>query len=199
MDICNLKVGIKYVYSIDIQDKVFFIGELNMIFSVLAFIAVIVSICIKDRKKSLGIQSLNCIFEAIYDFLISAFTGAVLSIINFIRTCLFINKDKFSKKIYIVILILFESLIVINCIFTWGGLISLIPTIGSMIRAYCLWQSNMKYVRISGITTGLLYGSYYIYYEGWFMVLGYLILLIIGIWQFYKNDIKNSCKEKLKV
>ena len=100
MDICNLKVGIKYVYSIDIQDKVFFIGELNMIFSVLAFIAVIVSICIKDRKKSLGIQSLNCIFEAIYDFLISAFTGAVLSIINFIRTSLFINKDKFSKKIY---------------------------------------------------------------------------------------------------
>lgn len=170
-----------------------------MIFSVLAFIAVIVSICIKDRKKSLCIQSLNCIFEAIYDFIISAFTGAVLSIINFIRTCLFINKDKFSKKIYIVILILFESLIVINCIFTWGGLISLLPTIGSMIRAYCLWQSNMKYVRVSGITTGILYGSYYIYYEGWFMVLGYLILLIIGIWQFYKNDIKNSCKEEFKI
>lgn len=170
-----------------------------MIFSVLAFIAVIVSICIKDRKKSLCIQSLNCIFEAIYDFIISAFTGAVLSIINFIRTCLFINKDNFSKKIYIVILILFESLIVINCIFTWGGLISLLPTIGSMIRAYCLWQSNMKYVIISGITTGILYGSYYIYYEGWFMVLGYLILLIIGIWQFYKNDIKNSCKEEFKI
>ena len=74
-----------------------------MIFSVLAFISVIVSICIKDRKKSLCIQSLNCIFEAIYDFIISAFTGAVLSIINFIRTCLFINKDNFSKKIYIVI------------------------------------------------------------------------------------------------
>ena len=56
----------------------------------------------------------------------------------------------------------------------------------------------MKYVRISGITTGILYRSYYIYYEGWFMVLGYLILLIIGIWQFYKNDIKNSCKKIVK-
>ena len=91
-----------------------------MIFSVLAFIAVIVSICIKDRKKSLVVQSLNCICEAIYDFIISAFTGAVLSIINFIRTCLFINKDKFSKKIYLLILIIFESLIAINCIFTFG-------------------------------------------------------------------------------
>lgn len=162
-----------------------------MIFSVLAFIAVIVSICIKDRKKSLCVQSINCICEAIYDFIISAFTGALLSIINFIRTCLFINKDKFSKKIYVLILIIFESLIVINCIFTWNGLISLLPTIGSMIRAYCLWQSNMKYVRISGITTGILYGSYYIYYEGWFMVLGYLILLITGICTVYNNDIKN--------
>lgn len=68
----------------------------------------------------------------------------------------------------------------------------MLPTIGSMIRAYCLWQSNMKYVRISGITTEILYGSYYTYYQGWFMVLGYLILLIIGIWQVYKNDIKKK-------
>ena len=112
-------------------------GAIIMIFSVLAFIAVIVSICIKDRKKSLCVQSINCICEAIYDFIV-CFTGAVLSIINFIRTCLFINKDKFSKKIYLLILIIFESVIAINCVFTWNGLISLLPTIGSMIRAYCL-------------------------------------------------------------
>ena len=63
-----------------------------MIFSILAFVALIISICIKERKKSLSIQSLNCLFEAIYDFIISAYTGAVLSIINFIRTFLFIIK-----------------------------------------------------------------------------------------------------------
>ncbi len=161
-----------------------------MIFSILAFIALIISICIKERKKSLVVQSMNCICEAFYDFTISAFTGAILSIINFIRTCLFINKDKFSKKIYVFILIIFELLIVINCAFTWGGLISLLPTIGSMIRAYCLWQSNMKLVRISGITTGILYGSYYIYYHSWFMVLGDVILLITGIYALWKNDIR---------
>lgn len=49
-----------------------------MIFSILAFIALFVSICIKDRKKSLYVQSLNCFFEAVYDFIISAFTGAIL-------------------------------------------------------------------------------------------------------------------------
>ena len=65
-----------------------------MIFSVLAFVALIASICIKERKKSLIVQSINCLFEAIYDFIIYAYTGAILSVINFIRTFLFINKSK---------------------------------------------------------------------------------------------------------
>ncbi len=163
-----------------------------MIFSVLAFIAVCASICIKDRKKSLCVQSFNCFFEAIYDFLIKAYTGAVLSIINLIRTFIFIQKDRINKTLYLIILFLFEIIIIINCILTWNGLISLLPTIGSMIRSYSLWQSNMKLVRISGITTGLLYGIYYIYYQGWFMVLGFTILFITSIYSLIKNDILNK-------
>lgn len=167
-----------------------------MIFSILAFLAVCISICIKDRKKSLYVQSLNCFFEAIYDFIINAFTGAVLSIINLIRTFIFIQKDKINKFIYLIVLFLFEGIIIINCVFTWGGYISLLPTIGSMIRSYCLWQSNMKLVRISGITTGILYGLYYIYYQSWFLVLGNVTLLIISIISFYKNDIIHQKEDK---
>lgn len=165
-----------------------------MIFSVLAFITLIISICIKDRKRSLCVQSLNCLFEAIYNFIISAFTGAFLSIINLIRSFLFINKKKFSKRVYLIMLIIFESIIIINCLYTWQGIISLLPTIGSIIRTYCLWQSNMKLVRISGITTGFLYGSYYIYYSSWFMVLGDVVLLVTGIYVLLKNDIKRRRK-----
>ena len=168
-----------------------------MIFSILAFIALIVSICIKERKKSLIVQSINCLFEAIYDFIIYAYTGAILSVINFIRTFLFINKSKFNKKIYLLILLFFESIIIINCILTWNGYISLLPTIGSIIRTYCLWQSNMKLVRISGITTGILYGSYYIYYNSWFMVLGDLILLVTGIYTLWQNDIRRKNKNEI--
>ena len=165
-----------------------------MIFSVLAFITLIISICIKDRKRSLCVQSLNCLFEAIYNFIISAFTGAFLSIINLIRSFLFINKKKFSKRVYLIMLIIFESIIIINCLYTWQGIISLLPTIGSIIRTYCLWQSNMKLVRISGITTGFLYGSYYFYFSSWFIILGDVILLITVIYVLLKNDIKRRRK-----
>ena len=166
-----------------------------MIFSILAFMALILSICIKDRKKSLGVQSLNCLFEAIYSFIINAFTGAFLSIINFIRTYIFMQSEKIKRNIYVFILIMFESIIVLNCIYTWNGIISLLPTIGSIIRTYCLWQSNMKLVRISGITTGILYGLYYSYYQSWFIVAGDIILLITSIISIYKYDIKK--KEKV--
>lgn len=163
-----------------------------MVFSILAFIALILSICIKDRKKSLGVQSLNCLFEAINAFIINAFTGAILGIINFIRTFIFIQSEKISKKIYLGILILFESIIIINCIYTWNGIISLLPTIGSIIRTYCLWQSNMKLVRISGITTGIFYGLYYSYYQSWFIVMGDILLIIVSIINIYKYDVKKN-------
>ena len=168
-----------------------------MIFSVLTFVTLIVSVCIKERKKSLVVQSISCLLEAIYDFIIYAYTGAILSVINFIRTFLFINKSKFNKKIYLLILLFFESIIIINCTLTWNGYISLLPTIGSIIRTYCLWQSNMKLVRISGITTGILYGSYYIYYNSWFMVLGDFILLVTGIYALWQNDIRRKNKNEI--
>lgn len=90
-----------------------------MIFSVLAFLATIISMVVKTWKKSLIIQSFNCIFEGIYDILIKAYTGVILSLINLIRTYLFLNNDKFSKNIYNLILVIFELIIVISCAFTW--------------------------------------------------------------------------------
>ena len=153
-----------------------------MILSILAFIALILSICIKDREKSLGVQSLNCLFEAMYSFTINAF--------------IFMQSVKIKRNIYVFILIMFESIIVLNCIYTWNGIISLLPTIGSIIRTYCLWQSNMKLVRISGITTGILYGLYYLYYQSWFIVAGDIILLITSIISIYKYDIKKENKVK---
>lgn len=165
-----------------------------MIFSVLAFFALILSICMKDRKKSLMVQMVNCFLESIYDVIIQAYTGAILSIINVIRTFLFLQKERISKIGYVGILCLFEGIILINCRITWNGMISLFPTIGSMIRTYCLWQSNMKLVRISGITTGILYGIYYAYYHSYVMVLGDFILLLTGIYTFWKYDGKGRKK-----
>ncbi len=50
----------------------------------------------------------------------------------------------------------------------------------------------MKLVRISGITTGILYGLYYSYYQSWFIVMGDIILLFTNMINIYKNDIQKK-------
>lgn len=72
-----------------------------MVFSILAFLTLFISMGIRDRNKSLKVQTLNCLFKGLYDLTISAYTGAVLDLVNFIRSLLFVNKDKFSKTIYL--------------------------------------------------------------------------------------------------
>ena len=161
-----------------------------MIFSILAFLAIIISMVVKTRKKSLIIQSFNCIFEGIYDILIKSYTDAILSLINLIRTYLFLNNNKFSKNIYNLILVIFELIIVISCAFTWNGYISLLPTAASMARAYCLWKDDMKLIRVSGVIVGLLYGIYYIYYRSTFMVIGDALILLTSTYALLK-EIKN--------
>lgn len=161
-----------------------------MVFSILAFLTLFISMGIRDRNKSLKVQTLNCLFKGLYDLTISAYTGAVLDLVNFIRSLLFVNKDKFSKNFYLSLLFIFEGLIVICCAITWNGIVSLLPTIGCIVRTYSLWQSNMKYVRISGIVAGILFGIYYIYYQGWLMAIGYILLIIISLYNFLKVDLK---------
>ncbi len=163
-----------------------------MLFSILALMALVISLCVKNRENALYVQSLSCMFEAIYSFLIGAFTGAILNIINSIRSFIYIHAESIGKRLYVLILILFECIIIMNCVYTWGGLISLVPTLGSVIRTYCLWQSDMRLVRFSGITTGIAYGLYYTYYHSWFLVFGYMVVLLTGVFSIYKNDIKNS-------
>ena len=163
-----------------------------MIFSILAFVTLIISICITERKKALIVQSINYLFEALYAFVINAYTGAILGMINFIRSFFFLNKEKFNETSYLFLLFIFESIIIINCIFTWNGYISLLPTTGSIIRTYCIWQTNMKLYRISIILSSILFGLYYAYYDGWIMVLGNLLLLITGIYAMWKNDMKKE-------
>lgn len=163
-----------------------------LIISVAVFATLIASVCVRRRQLSLRIQAISCLMEALYSFTIGAMTGAVINIINFIRSGLFANRNRFGRAIYLLILLLFDAIILINCYLTWAGPSSLLPTIGSLVRTYCLWQTDMKLVRVSGITTGLSYGAYYAIYGGWPMVLGYVTLLVVGAYEIVAKDMLKS-------
>lgn len=167
-----------------------------MLISVLASTLVVVSVLLKNRKQSLAVQSASCLLEALYSLTILAYTSFVLNLSNFVRTFLFVQKDKFSSSVYLLILIAFEIVVVVNCFYTWAGIISLLPTVASAVRTYCLWQTDMRLIRFSGVVSGLFYSLYYLYYKGWFMIVGYAFLLIAGLYAIIVNDVlhKNAAR-----
>lgn len=152
------------------------------------FATLIASVCVKHRRRSLQIQSISCLLESLYSLCIGAVTGAVINVINFIRSGLFIGRNRFGRWQCFAILVVFDVIIMVNCVLTWAGSVSLLPTIGSLVHTYCLWQTDMRLVRVSGVTTGLSHGAYCVIYGGWLMAPGYTVLLITGVVEIILHD-----------
>lgn len=165
---------------------------LAFILSLLVFVTLIVSVCVKQRKWSLIIQAVSCLLSSAYDFLITAYTGAIVELVNFCRSILFAGKRRFSRRFYAWLLAVFELFILANCYWTWAGIISLLPTIASIIRTYCLWQDDMKLIRLSGAITGILLGLYYLYYHSTLLVIGYAVLAVVSLVRMGQLD-RHSC------
>ena len=172
--------------------------NIALVLSVAVFATLIISISVRSRRRSLKIQSASCLLEALYSFTIGALTGAFINVINFIRSGLFVRRDEFGRFSYLLILVFFDLVILGNCLLTWAGPVSLLPTIGSLVRTYCLWQSDMRLIRVSGITTGLSYGAYYAIYGGWLMVMGYALLLVAGVYEIVSKDVLRRRKNVAK-
>ena len=148
---------------------------------------IIISICVKHRKLSIFIQGSSCALQLLYDLLIGAFTAAVTEAVDVVRSGLFIYKEKFSRAVYVAMLVGFELFIVVSCVLTWEGPISLLPTIGAMFRTYAAWQPRMGLIRLAGLATGALYIPYFVAHNSPVMAIGYAILMLVGLHEIIKH------------
>ncbi len=115
-------------------------------------ILTVISVQFKTKEKIVMCFVFANIIAAVQYFLLSAFTGAVISVINAIRCIVFYYYKKKEMKPSLIILIIFEMIAIISGIFTWQNIWSLIPIIVTVIYTYGLWQDNVTVIRI---TTGI--------------------------------------------
>lgn len=163
-----------------------------ILFSAITFITICLSVLIKNRKKALQVYSISCLCESLYCITLGALTGTFLGVINFIRTYLFANREIFSKKAYFMLFLFFEFIVIFNCVITFDGLISLFPTMASIIGVYCLWVPDVKYLKISSLIKGLFYAVYYIYYNSVILVWGYMVVFLFSSYALIKCNLKSK-------
>lgn len=112
----------------------------------------VISVQFKTKEKIVMCFVFANVIAAIQYFLLSAFTGAVISVINAIRCIVFYYYKKKEMKPSLIILLIFEMIAIISGIFTWQNIWSLIPIIVTVVYTYGLWQDNVTVIRI---TTGI--------------------------------------------
>lgn len=163
---------------------------LAQICGLIALVLTVISVQFKTKEKIVMCSVLANIVVAIQYFLLSALTGAVISVINAIRCFIFYLYKKKKMKPSIIVLIVFEIVAIISGIISWQNIWSVIPIIVTVIYTYGLWQDDVTVIRI---TTGIVGFGWAIYnlvvmaYVGALQETSQLISAIIAL---YRNKDK---------
>lgn len=109
----------------------------------------IASYQIKSNKALFLCQMIGCIIFCVQFFIMGAYTGAVSLIINIIRNLLLVKRKDWKwvdrKATMLVILALLTAM----TIYTWDGVISLLPFIAVSVTTIGYWSNNAQKIRLS--------------------------------------------------
>lgn len=169
------------------------------IFGILGALSMLCSNWQKTREKMLFCLIFDGLFYFIQYILLKAYTGAFTNLISLIRAILFNKKgtNDFFRKNYILYIILL--LYVIIGIFTYNGVISLLPTIATIIYTVTLWQDAANVIRYGSVMMFTMWLIYNIIVGAYASAIVEGVLLIGTIISIIKFDIMNKYKNEIKL
>lgn len=120
---------------------------MEFIAQAISIIAMIVSICSLQLKTNKGLfvcRGVSGFLFSLSYLLIGAYTGALLNLLNVLKSTLLVNK-KTSKKPFMFLMI---ALYVGAAIVTFGGPLSILVGIAQCAETVVMWHRNGKHIRI---------------------------------------------------
>ena len=116
-----------------------------LVAQIIGFIAFAISLIAyhrKDKKTILGNMILSNILNLIHYLLLGAFSGCITKLLAIFRDYFIILKEKHPKLSNIIYLILFIIVYVIATIFTYSGILSILPLVAAIIYIIFIWNGN---------------------------------------------------------
>lgn len=160
----------------------------------IGFIALGVAILVyqfNTRKQILIVLSLASLLFSVQFFLLGAYSGAVLNLINIARNYAF---HKYRYRTWsAVVLWGFVAIFGAATALTWQGSLSLLPAIGMISGAFANWQPEAKHIRLLSLISPpawFIYAAAVHSYAG--MVAEVLILnsILVGMYRYDRGDKK---------
>lgn len=165
---------------------------LAQLFGIIGLIILILSFQKNNKEELLKYQVFSSLFFSIQYFCLNAISGCLMNAMTLVRNIIF---KRFKDKVPIIYLIIVVVLMIILSIFSYNGVISLLPTIGVILYSIAIWQDNLTITRIVEIIGCLLFIIYNIKVVAISGLITTVIEMISAIVGIYRFDIK---KEKIQ-
>ena len=124
---------------------------LAQIIGAIILVCVVVALQQKSKTKVLmGYMIANVLF-IIQFLLLEAYVGAIIYVVNTIRTIVFYYFKKKDMKPSVWVLIIFMIACIISGIVAWENIYSIIPVVAAIMYTYSMWQDNLKVFRIMAV------------------------------------------------
>lgn len=166
---------------------------LNLIVNIVSVISIflfIISVQFKNKKDILIIQTLSSICYMIVYFLLKAYSGATIELVEQTKNIVFIEYEKNNKDIPLLVLLLFIGLLIIITILTYNGLNSIMPLIIYILYFLSSYFKNPKTIRTTMILCAIIWMLYNYSIGAYLMIIGNILEIIsavISLIRYKKN------------
>ena len=166
------------------------------IFGIFAILFWTIGIQYKKKEDILAFQIYASLCYAVQFFLLGGYTAMLIDLIAIVRLVTFYYEGKKYGEIDKKWLYIFIGMVLISGIFTYDGLISLLPVIIGVFYTVSTWTKNTKYLRIFYIVCAVLWAGYNIKYFALAAVIGNIMEIISGTISMFRFDKKKKVKKE---
>jgi len=158
------------------------------IVGIIGLIVITVGMQSKNKKNMLLAQTITNSCFMIQYFMLGAITGAVMYIVNTIRTFTFYTWDK-KYKPNIFLLLIFVILAIGFGVYTYKGIYSLLPIIGSLASTYGGWQKEAKIMRVGMMISSSILIIHDLHFGAYSGMMTYIFVFSSSLISFIRFDI----------
>lgn len=153
---------------------------ISQIIGFFAFMVFVISIQQKKKKQIIFLQIISFFLYALQYFIIKAYTGMIVFLINMLRSIVF-SRDINSKIMNKILLTIFIALSIICGTLTYEKIYDVLPIMASLLSVIFTWQSSTKRLRFGQILICMLWIFYDIFVLAYIGVITESLIIIATI------------------
>ena len=154
---------------------------LQVIAQIIGIIGVIEYSFVTHQKTKIRVLIIQIIGACLYGtqyILLGGWSALITCLLNILRDIVFYQFEKKNKDIPKSYFIIFVILAIAINIFTFNGIISLIPLFVVICSTWAIWQKNLKKYRYMALFTNFIWAIYNFSYMAYVSFIGNVIQFI---------------------